>query len=451
MKQVSKMPYSDVQEPGGGISSASLGPLIPVIGLNLFSLVLFLTSPIDFGSENDYLLALLVLVTQLAIYFGFRIGRARGATQLQFLEQRLSSRKFFTLCLIAYGVTLPFNYAYLSKTALFDADDLFGFFQYAWTDSHLGRRIMLDPEVRRTMPWRFYFLAALVNKFFPAVGFLLYRGLSPLQKAAFVALVGLEVLFWTAAGTNFGIISIVTTFLFAYFAATSASSRRLLAKARTIIVTAFLGVGAVFVFLYNLYTRSGKSLRDDTAFSIDQFGVNIRSDSIVFQMVPEVLLTPYMYVLSYLTQGYHHTSLAMDLDFVWTWMFGSIPALRDFSPDADGVIFERTYMFRLGALGIDPTGVWHSSYTWFANDFTFFGVPFVVAFMSYLFGFAWSRSISGDFLSKLVFVVMGNSLFFLWANNTYLSTVFYPLMFLLPYWLVTRVFLGKERRLVLSQ
>jgi hypothetical protein len=62
--------------------------------------------------------------------------------------------------------------------------------------------------------------------------------------------------------------------------------------------------------------------------------------------------------------------------------------------------------------------------------------------MAYLFGFSWARSAQGDFLSRIVFVIFGNMLLFLFANNTYLSTVLYSFMFLLPFWLFTRPFGG---------
>ena len=36
-------------------------------------------------------------------------------------------------------------------------------------------------------------------------------------------------------------------------------------------------------------------------------------------------------------------------------------------------------------------------------------------------------------------MILGNMLLFLFANNTYLASVFYAFMFLLPFWLFTRV------------
>ena len=59
--------------------------------------------------------------------------------------------------------------------------------------------------------------------------------------------------------------------------------------------------------------------------------------------------------------------------------------------------------------------------------------------LGYVFGFSWSRARKGDFLSGVLFIMFGNMLLFLFANNTYLSSVFYSFMFLLPFWIVTRV------------
>ena len=147
-----------------------------------------------------------------------------------------------------------------------------------------------------------------------------------------------------------------------------------------------------------------------------------------------------MNVVSYLCQGYYHTALAFDLEFESTWLLGSNPALLSLGSLLGLDMWERTYMHRLeAAAGVDQFGSWHSAYTWYACDVSFYGVPGVLFLLAYLFGFSWAKSAQGDFLSKIMFVMLGNMLLYLFANNTYLSTVFYSFMFLVPFWIVTRL------------
>jgi hypothetical protein len=146
-------------------------------------------------------------------------------------------------------------------------------------------------------------------------------------------------------------------------------------------------------------------------------------------------------VIWYFGGGYYHASFALDLDFRPTLFLGSNPALIGLAAIFGIDVWNDTYMHRLQTTrGIDELGVWHTAYLWYANDVSFVGVPLLLLGMAYLFGFSWARAAQGDFLSGIVFVMVGNMLLFLFANNTYLSSVFYSFMVLLPFWLLTRVF-----------
>jgi hypothetical protein len=187
-----------------------------------------------------------------------------------------------------------------------------------------------------------------------------------------------------------------------------------------------------------LYGRSGNVEMRAELYKVGQSSVV--GDHPVLSIVPEPLQPTYMNVVSYLCQGYYHTSLAFDLEFESTWLLGNNPALISLASVIGLDVWDRTYMHRLEAeAGVDQLGSWHSAYTWYACDVSFYGVPVVLFCLAYLFGFSWAKSARGDFLSKIMFVMFGNMLLFLFANNTYLSTVFYSFMFLFPFWMVTRV------------
>jgi hypothetical protein len=103
-------------------------------------------------------------------------------------------------------------------------------------------------------------------------------------------------------------------------------------------------------------------------------------------------------------------------------------------------VWRDTYMCRLGDQGVDSLVRWHSAYMWFACDFTFMGVPFLMLVLGYVYGLSWGISTRHqDITSQIVCIIVGNMLLFLFANNSYLSSMFYSLMFVFPIWCVTRL------------
>jgi hypothetical protein len=138
-------------------------------------------------------------------------------------------------------------------------------------------------------------------------------------------------------------------------------------------------------------------------------------------------------------QGYYHACRALDIDFRWTKFLGSNGSLVALAERLGIDVWNNTYMHRLQRDGIDEYAVWHSAYTWWAGDVTFYGVPLLLFCLAWLFGFSWALGNQGDFLSKIFFVLFGNMLLYLFANNTYLASIFYAMMLFGPIWLLTRV------------
>jgi hypothetical protein len=256
------------------------------------------------------------------------------------------------------------------------------------------------------------------------------NGMARLLFAMFVCL---ELFFSLGRGTSFGVVSMVTTFFVSsllWKKSAKSGIRGMVGKA-LLVLSLFLG--SVAFFQYNLYSRSGNVERQ---VKLTEFGNStIILDHPAFSLVPESLHPTYLNVVSYLGQGYYHTSLALDLDFKSTLLLGNNPALIGLASLCGLDVWPDTYMHRLQVdKGVDEFGKWHSAYTWFASDVSFYGVPVLLFGLAYLFGFSWARSARGDFLSKVVFMLL-----FLFANNTYLSSVFYSFAVLLPLWVLTRL------------
>lgn len=421
----------------------SLGaPIIQVVGLNLFTLLVFVTAPVQWDTDNVTALCWFVLLCQLLILIGFELGRGRGAKVHPERRSPLFSGDRATKYLFAfYGVTFLIGYAYRMGLAPSDVAGMASLLLDGLDDRHFGYQMALRGTGLGPVPWTVFFLVSIPNQIFFIVGFVQWKRLRTLGKLFFIFCVCIELFFTTGRGVAFGVVSMATTFyLSTMLSSSSTSGRNRLRVVRPLGYAAlilFLFAGSIAFFSFNLYRRSGNVER---GIQIDEFGKSTTNlDHLSFALVPEPLHPTYLNVVAYLCGGYYRAALALDLPFESTWLLGNNPALIDLASLSGLDVWDRTYMHRLEVdTGMDAFAYWHSAYTWFASDVSFFGVPLLLCIIAYFFGFSWSRSLQGDFVSKIVFVILGNILLFLFANNTYLSTVFYSVMFLFPFFLFTR-------------
>lgn len=414
-------------------------PLSIVVGFNLFTLIVFLTAPYQWATDNLPIVTLLILFSQLAIGFGFTLGyRSRKHTLRKTqLFQGISNRGqnlIFVLCFL----TFPLKYAYLLGFYPQDIGGMVDFLMAGIRDPHLGYSLAIDPTNAPTIRWSVYFIISMINQIFFIIGFLGWKEYNGWKKGFFLLFLAAEILYFMGTARNFGLIYLITTFLFTQLYRIKAVSFTLLQTLKYSAVLLILLIGSIAIFSYNLHARGNVSELNLEQFALGD--VKVDPDSNVFSFLPSTLHRTYMYVVSYLAQGYYHTCLAFDLDFKWTWLVGNNPALISLAESFGVNVWEETYMYRLGSFGVDPLMQWHSAYVWFASDVSFLGVPVLLFLLGYIFGFSWDLGVNhDDLLSKIIFVITANVLLHLFANNTYLSTVFYSLMFILPVWCWTRL------------
>jgi hypothetical protein len=414
-------------------------PIVGVVGFNLFTLVAFMTAPIKWDTDNLVPLYFLVLLSQLLILIGFQLGRNKGL--LRHLPSRLplsSADRFLTPLFVIYLVTLPITYSYRMKAPLFDVAAMFNQLLEGALDPRFGYQMAIRQTSQRSVPWTIFFLVSIFTQSLFVVGFLEWRRMDAIKKGLFIIFVCIELFFSIGTGTNFPVVSMATMFLFSSMLWRDGTKAGSFRSSRTTLLALLAFGGTVAFFAYTLYRRSGDVER---GLELTEFGRSTTDvNAMAFRAIPESLQPTYMNVVSYLCQGYYHTSLAFDLDFKSTWFLGNNPALISLAEGFGLDVWKDTYMFQLYQReGVDQFRYWHSAYTWFACDVSFYGVPFVLFLVAYMFGFSWATSMQGDFLSKVVFVILGNVLLFLFANNTYLASVFYSFAVLLPLWLLTRV------------
>lgn len=414
-------------------------PITLVIGFNLFTLLVFYTAPIDWVTDNLFIFFIFAITCQIMIAFGYSLGYKKSLKRNVFSAPlQTFSRKRINFIFFFYIATFLIGYAYHLKFNVFNIKGMINYLMVGILDPHTGYRMALDENRPPTVSWSIYFLISIINQLFFIIGFIKWSQMNLLKKIFFIFFILIDLFFWMGRGTNFGVISMITTLAFASVFKLKFVGTDLKKTLKFFFIIALFLFGSIYIFSYNMTNRSGSDKINFQAFNLGPSKVN--ENAAIFTLIPKQLQTTYMFVVSYLTQGYYHTCLAFNLDFKPTFFLGSNPASISMGQAFNIDVWENTYMYRLGKEGVDPLVNWHSAYLWYANDISIPCVPILLFFIGYIFGFSWGLSLkSNDFLSKIIFIIVGNMLLYLFANNSYLSSIFYSFMFILPLWYLSRV------------
>ena len=414
-------------------------PLTIVIGFNLFTLIIFFTAPVRWATENLVPFLIFALLCQGMIIIGFQTGykKYQNTDVSSSIFYKLSGKNLDFLFLF-YSFTFLYKYAFLLKFNLFDIKGMISFLMLGIANPQTGYALSVDATRPDILNWYLYFFSSIINQVFFIVGFIKWKDLNLFKKCLFFFFILIELFYWMGRGTNFGVICLITTFAFSFIFKIKSLKLNFSQSVLFSFVFLFLLIASISVFNYNLKNRSDNYEIDALQFSFGSSEVD--EDHYMFSLIPRSQHTSYMYLVSYLTQGYYHTCLAFDLDYKPTYFVGNNPALISLANLFKIDVWKDTYMVRLESKGVDPLVNWHSAYTWYASDFTFFGVPFLLCLIGYFFGISWALSIyNNDLFSKIMFIIFGNMLLYLFANNSYLANVFYSFIFILPLWFFTRV------------
>ena len=414
-------------------------PLTIVIGFNLFTLFIFYTAPIQWVTDNLFLFFIFAILCQIMIILGYKLGyKKSNRKKIPVAVLFNFSKKTLNFVFWFYSITFLIGYAYHLKFSVFDIKGMVSLLMIGIADPHAGYRLALSESRPATVSWSIFFFISIINQVFFIIGFLKWGDMGRWKKILFILFVLFELFFWMGRGTNFGVISMITTLAFASVFRLESIRLNLKKAFRFYSLIILLLAGSIYIFSYNLNNRAGN---DKINFQVFNLGLaKVNENAAVFTIMPKKLQTTYMYMVSYLAQGYYHTCLAFDLDFKPTFFLGNNPAAIDLGKVFNIDVWKDTYMYRLREKGVDPLVNWHSAYLWYANDVSIPGVPFLLFFIGYIFGFSWGVSLKNDdFLSKIIFIILGNMLLYLFANNSYLSNEFYSFMFILPIWYLTRV------------
>ena len=321
-------------------------------------------------------------------------------------------------------------------TPPFDIPALINRIMVGVLDPHAGR--FFSHNGIRTMPWTIYFLISIIDSIFFIISFVKWKEHSNRIKFLIIILAIFELFFWRGTGTNFGSFMMITSILFTVIASSKVYFIEKKQVYKYIFFCIFLCVVMLIIFSSNMEGRVGGDFNNlDSLDPFKDTQVFIDENHFIYQYLPYRLQQLFTLVFSYLTQGYTFLEYIYTLNFHWGMGWGNNPGAQSFATDFLGFNPEiNSYQLQIEQMyGVDRNIYWHSCYLWLANDFTILGIPIVIFYISKLCSYALIMYMTTkDVISGIIFVIFSTMLLFLFANNNYISTMFYSLFFIFPYW-----------------
>lgn len=255
-----------------------------------------------------------------------------------------------------------------------------------------------------------------------ALGIQRFKQIGISGKLLFLLMLGTNLSFYIAQGTNFGIFYIAFSALVIYIVcghrypsyATKIGGRKK-------VVLFIIGLIGVSLFLRNLSHR----IADFSPRYLLDMPVSV--EGWVYSLLPAEVYVPLVYALTYISQGYYGLRLMFDYPFESTYGVGSgYFVIEKMGLYIDPLLFEKTYQSKMDAVW-DSKVQWHTALTWIANDVSPYGVPFVLLVFGFVASLVYkSAKINNDTISLSLIPVIFISLVFMPANNILMGN---PVMF----------------------
>ncbi|GAL24283.1 hypothetical protein JCM19239_3986 [Vibrio variabilis] len=184
----------------------------------------------------------------------------------------------------------------------------------------------------------------------------------------------------------------------------------------------------------SLYSSIGEEQQPSTFDYLRDYGVGFERDRDEYYGVGYDF---YEKLTVYLTQGYKGVSLSLNEPFDSTYGVGHSLFLQRLFEDHLGFdIRSKTYQRKITEYWHENI-FWHSAYSYFANDVSFYGVIVVMLLLGYYFSMVVHAALLDDnFIAKSLLPLFAIMFLYMPANNQ----VFSQLEYMSPFWVLTGAF-----------
>lgn len=411
-------------------------PLIFVELYLVFTLIVLFFGPLSYNLHNIFLFFVLISFYHVSFILGYVVSDGFYSFKNKFIQNKFSNAQYYTILIFAVlACLITYKNVMLGDSLI--PWDLFKQVQRGITSPAEVYMERLDVINSGTYSTSRIMNVLSVLFMFAKFLFIFYcifwwRSLSFLKRAFFILFCFLFLMPSIAGGINsilfyFFIFSSVSLFFVKIIRGELQLSKfSILLLLGLAIPIGFFGYimslrGGGFEFFNNLSPLGDISTSASTPKLDNILGFYYYS---------------FVWLSSYLVQGYYGFSLALGEEWIWTYGFGSSHFLQNQLLAIFGIdISTWTFQARISDVW-DEKAMWHSFYAQMANDVGFIGVGFVMFLFGFLLSRIWCTIIyEKSFFGSAMMPILVIFFIFLPANNQvfgFIDTIsyFFAVLFL---------------------
>lgn len=397
---------------------------IPLILVEIYlvtSLVLYQFGPIHYHTENVVLFWCLILVYHAAFIVGYCVAIKKNHTQNNHIfgtkERTLNSHiitVFLVLCLIAAVI----NYRNIVKTASYIPFDFFQDLYKGLTspaEQYYSKFTNTTFNGNNIVTLVFAILSFANIALVPVIVFMWER-INIFQK-----IFGIMISFYTLSayisiGTNKGIFDMLFLYAGSLFIEVMTNYKKrgldtLWIRKAILIITIVLLVFSLFYFTYAVRDRTGNNMS-----GLESKG-NIQMSMIEKDKPNDFFESMVLSVTGYVTQGYYGMSISVGEPFTSTYGIGySKFLLTNVNNYFHHDFLKRTYQHKISEKW-DESEQWHSFYSYWANDISFYGVIILMFMVGFSLAIFWKYAIMQNIIAKCILLLYIVMFMYMPANN----------------------------------
>lgn len=412
---------------------ASKTPLKLVLSYLILTILLFLLGPLDWPIWDYVPVIAYIFAVLTFLSVGYAIGQNMKLGPGGLPKANLL---FYVGSVSAILLLFPSARVYTGRwpwevfAALADQKDAYASLS-AQLEATTGARLPLVLFRAAFAPFMFAVLP---------LGVIYWRNLTRIQRCLFVATILSSMIFSALRGTTRELADVFiiggSAFL-VYLARIQGGKLRLFTNPGKVVFISALGALVVLALIGRTAARLGANA---LTICIGEGTVCPAFNSPFYSQLDERLMLGLGTVTGYLSQGYYGLYLALSRPFEWTRGLGHSSFLMSTYVQSTGdmSLYQRSYVFRLGADRWPAEYHWSTLMTWLASDITFGGVLLFILVVGVILARSWSDAVLAQSdRAAIVFCLTMLLLFYLPLNNQLGATAdaYSTTIFWVVYWL----------------
>lgn len=395
----------------------------------VFTELFLFIGPVNFVVKSPFLLIIFLFIVNFSFYFGYKHG-IRAKIKKSNLNMASHGLLFTKYALMISLVLVPIKFFVGWHMENLNAQDIINRFLFGLLSP--GDIYFESLELRGVDKSSIYsFILMIFSPFIfigIPIGVFYYIKLPIRFKVIVILLIFLQIVYTLGTGTRKGLLDIILLIVFPFILANPAI---LLSRKKWfgyLFFSTLLLSSLIFYFFYSNMSRAGL----DTIWEIGGNRQNIKNFYV--KNIPQEIYQPLADVQIYLSHSYSNLSIILEKSLflknqfpVFTYGLGNNLFTIKQSEEFLGVdLMKRTHQGLLEQSHfVDPFASWHTIYSWLANDFTFWGCPFIIFIIGFYYAKTWREVLDeGNLFALPLFCLLTICVFYFFANNQVISFSF---------------------------